>query len=52
MIEDLEPLLKDKVTNGITKWSGNLYHQEVAKSVRIIPSPEMMGFCIAKITKT
>ena len=52
MIEDLEPLLKDKVTNGITKWSGNLYHQEVAKSVRIIPSPEMMGFYIAKIRKT
>ena len=52
MIEDLEPLLKDKVTNGITKWSGNTYHQEVAKSVRIIPSPEMMGFYIAKIRKT
>ena len=52
MIEDLEPLLKDKVTNGITKWSGNTYHQEVAKSVRIIPSPEMMGFYIAKIIKT
>jgi 16S rRNA (cytosine1407-C5)-methyltransferase len=49
---DLEPLLKDKITEGITKWSGNTYHQEVAKSIRIIPSPEMMGFYIAKITKT
>jgi 16S rRNA (cytosine1407-C5)-methyltransferase len=49
---DLEPLLKDKITEGITKWSGNTYHQEVAKSIRIIPSPEMMGFYIAKITKS
>ena len=51
-VSKLEPLLKDKVTNGITKWSGNTYHQEVAKSIRIIPSPEMMGSYIAKITKT
>jgi 16S rRNA (cytosine1407-C5)-methyltransferase len=51
-VDKLEPLLKDKITDGITKWSGNTYHQEVAKSVRIIPSPEMMGFYIAKITKT
>lgn len=51
-VEKLEPLLKDKITDGITKWSGNTYHQEVAKSIRIIPSPEMMGFYIAKITKT
>jgi 16S rRNA (cytosine1407-C5)-methyltransferase len=51
-IDKLEPLLTDKITHGITKWSGNTYHQEVAKSVRIIPSPEMMGFYIAKITKT
>jgi len=39
-------------TRGITKWSGNRYHQEVAKTLRIIPSAEMMGFYIAKITKT
>jgi 16S rRNA (cytosine1407-C5)-methyltransferase len=51
-VEKLEPLLTDKITQGITKWSGNTYHQEVAKSIRIIPSPEMMGFYIAKITKT
>jgi NOL1/NOP2/sun family putative RNA methylase len=51
IIEQLEPLLTDKITSGITKWSGNTYHQEVAKSIRIIPSPEMMGFYIAKITK-
>jgi 16S rRNA (cytosine1407-C5)-methyltransferase len=51
-VNNLEPLLTDKITSGITKWSGNTYHQEVAKSVRIIPSPEMMGFYIAKITKT
>lgn len=52
LVDNLEPLLKDKITEGITKWSGNTYHQEVAKCVRIIPSPEMMGFFIAKITKT
>jgi 16S rRNA (cytosine1407-C5)-methyltransferase len=51
-IDNLEPLLKDKITNGITKWSGNTYHQEIVKSIRIIPSPEMMGFYIAKIIKT
>jgi 16S rRNA (cytosine1407-C5)-methyltransferase len=51
-VNKLEPLLKDKITDGITKWSGNTYHQEVAKSVRIIPSPEMMGFYIAKVIKT
>jgi 16S rRNA (cytosine1407-C5)-methyltransferase len=51
-INKLEPLLKDKITTGITKWSGNTYHQEVSKSIRIIPSPEMMGFYIAKITKS
>ncbi len=51
-VKDLDPLLTDKITNGITKWSGNTYHQEVAKSIRINPSPEMMGFYIAKITKT
>jgi 16S rRNA (cytosine1407-C5)-methyltransferase len=51
-VNSLEPLLRYKITAGITKWSGNIYHQEVAKSIRIIPSPEMMGFYIAKITKT
>jgi 16S rRNA (cytosine1407-C5)-methyltransferase len=51
-VNKLEPLLKDKIRGGITKWSGNTYHQEVKKSIRIIPSPEMMGFYIAKITKT
>ncbi|MCK9415265.1 MAG: RsmB/NOP family class I SAM-dependent RNA methyltransferase [Candidatus Dojkabacteria bacterium] len=50
-VNTLEPLLKDKIKGGITKWSGNTYHQEVAKSIRIVPSPEMMGFYIAKITK-
>jgi 16S rRNA (cytosine1407-C5)-methyltransferase len=52
LVNNLEPLLTDKITQGITKWSGNTYHQEVAKSIRTIPSPEMMGFYIAKITKT
>jgi len=51
-VNKLEPLLKDKIRGGITKWSGNTYHQEVKKSIRIIPSPEMMGFYIAKITKS
>ena len=50
----LEPIklsgLKGTV-RGITKWSGNTFHQEVAKTLRVIPSSEMMGFYIAKITK-
>ena len=39
------------ITKGITKWSGNSYHQEVSKTLRIIPSAEMMGFYVAKIKK-
>ena len=50
-VNNLEPLIKNKVREGITKWSGNIYNPEVSKSIRIIPSPEMMGFYIAKITK-
>jgi len=42
--------LKD-INRGITKWSGNTYHQEVSKTIRIKPSSEMMGFYIAKIEK-
>jgi NOL1/NOP2/sun family putative RNA methylase len=43
---------KKFVIPGITKWSGNNFHADVRKTIRIIPSPEMMGFYIAKITKT
>lgn len=39
------------ITHGITHWSGNSYDESVKKSIRIIPSPEMMGFYIAKIIK-
>ncbi|NLZ24214.1 RsmB/NOP family class I SAM-dependent RNA methyltransferase [Candidatus Dojkabacteria bacterium] len=39
------------ITQGIKNWSGNTYHKEITKSIRIIPSPEMMGFYIAKIIK-
>ncbi len=42
---------KRHVTNGITTWSGNTYHPLVKKSIRILPSSEMMGFYIAKIVK-
>lgn len=38
-------------SKGITKWSGNKYHSSVKKSIRILPSAEMMGFYIAKIFK-
>ena len=38
-------------SRGITKWSGNKYDHEVLKTLRIIPSSEMMGFYIAKIEK-
>ncbi|HCC68132.1 TPA: hypothetical protein DEP90_02950 [Patescibacteria group bacterium] len=50
-VNSLDKLLTKNIKSGITKWSGNLYHPEVRKSVRIIPSPEMMGFYITKITK-
>jgi 16S rRNA (cytosine1407-C5)-methyltransferase len=46
---DLHPSIKHE--KGITKWSGNKYHPEVKKTIRIIPSSEMMGFYIAKIFK-
>lgn len=36
---------------GITHWSGNTYDPSVKKSIRVLPSPEMMGFYIAKIVK-
>lgn len=42
---------KKHITSGITQWSGNKYHPSVKKSIRIIPSSEMMGFYIAKISK-
>ena len=50
-IEEIEIAGLKGTNRGITKWSGNTYHQEVAKTIRIIPSSEMMGFYIAKITK-
>lgn len=46
---DLHPSIKHE--KGITKWSGNKYHPEVKKTIRITPSSEMMGFYIAKIFK-
>lgn len=42
---------KKFVLEGITHWSGNTYHPSVKKTLRILPSSEMMGFYIAKITK-
>ncbi len=36
---------------GITHWSGKDYDPSVKKSIRILPSSEMMGFYIAKIVK-
>jgi 16S rRNA (cytosine1407-C5)-methyltransferase len=42
---------RDLTTPGILHWSGKSYDPEVKKTVRIIPSSEMMGFYIAKITK-
>ncbi len=45
----LHPSIKHE--KGITKWSGNKYHPEVKKTIRITPSSEMMGFYIAKIFK-
>lgn len=50
-VDKLDELLTKNIKLGITKWSGNVYHPEVRKSVRVTPSPEMMGFFIVKITK-
>jgi NOL1/NOP2/sun family putative RNA methylase len=42
---------KKYITFGIPHWSGKDYHSNVRKSIRVIPSSQMMGFYIAKITK-
>ncbi|HBB64812.1 MAG: RNA methylase [candidate division WS6 bacterium GW2011_GWC1_33_20] len=42
---------RNHITNGIIHWSGKDYNKEVRKSVRVLPSSEMMGFYIAKIVK-
>ena len=50
-LEEIEIEKKKNITEGITKWSGNTYHPSVKKSIRILPTREMMGFYIAKIFK-
>jgi glycosyltransferase involved in cell wall biosynthesis len=52
-IVDIIDLGKQKkhITQGITKWSGNLYDTETKKSLRVLPSSEMMAFYITKIQK-
>ena len=42
---------RDLTIPGILRWSGKSYDPAVKKTVRIIPSSEMMGFYIAKIAK-
>jgi 16S rRNA (cytosine1407-C5)-methyltransferase len=49
-ITDDERYLKF-MENGITKWSGNEYHQECGKTLRIVPNKYMQGFYFAKITR-
>lgn len=50
-LEEIELDSSIEFSKGITKWSGNKYHQSVKKSIRILPSNKMMGFYIAKIFK-
>jgi len=50
-IEEINLHQRIKHEKGITKWSGNKYHSDVKKTIRIIPSSEMMGFYIAEIFK-
>ena len=38
-------------TRGIVKWSGNRFHQESARAIRVIPSAQMQGFFVSKISK-
>jgi len=45
------PELRNSITSGITKWSGNLYDKQVRNAIRVIPNKMMMGFFIAKISK-
>lgn len=37
--------------NGLAEWNGNQMHEEIARSVRIIPDQLMNGFFIASIQK-
>ena len=50
-LENIDIKREDNMVDGITKWSGNTYHPTIKKSMRIIPTKEMMGFYIAKIFK-
>jgi len=45
------PDLNEFIKPGITKWSGNIYDNQVKNSIRIIHNKMMMGFFIAKISK-
>ena len=50
MLEDIVvPGLE--LMNGITSFEGKQYNPEVAKTKRVVPSPTMEGFFIAKIRK-
>lgn len=42
---------KKHVKRGIKEWNGLVYHPDVSKTYRVIPSGKMMGFYIAKIVK-
>ncbi|MCD4756545.1 RsmB/NOP family class I SAM-dependent RNA methyltransferase [bacterium] len=50
-VEGLDVLLSKNIIPGITKWSGKEYHHSLIKSLRTVPSPEMMGFYVVKIGK-
>ncbi|MCD4811130.1 RsmB/NOP family class I SAM-dependent RNA methyltransferase [bacterium] len=50
-VDGLDVLLTKSIRPGITKWSGKEYHHSLSKSLRTVPSPEMMGFYVVKIGK-
>ena len=39
-------------TRGLTAWGDQKFNPAVVKSIRIIPTPDMEGFFIAKFQKT
>lgn len=39
-------------SRGLTSWGGVKFHPSVAKSVRILPGPDIEGFFVARLRKT
>lgn len=51
MLEDIETLSMDHVRNGIEEFEGTVYHKDITKTIRILPSNITEGFYVAKFKK-